>query len=159
MRMEEARSDGTDQSQLLFGFRAKKMNFLISGRDLIEMTAPTTLEPLPVAKPWVSGVANVKGTVYTVTDFSMLLGGEQIKRGKFLLLGNDVMPGSALFIESFSGFYDPTKIGSPVEDPKMKSMPQWVVSCFEVNGARHYLIDAMLLANDHRFSKLQSGEN
>lgn len=158
-RMEDARVKGADQAQLLFGFRSMQMNFLISGNDVIQLAAATILEPIPVAKPWVAGVANVKGSVYTVTDFSALLGGERIKRGKFILLSGDVMPSSALFIEGLTGLYDQSKIGAPIDDQKLKSMPQWVVSCFEIGGDSHYLIDAEQMANDHRFSKLQSGEN
>ena len=157
-KMEAARSSDVGQMQLLFGFSAAGKNFLISGKDILEMASPTKLEPMPVAKPWAVGAANVKGSVYSVTDFSALMGSELIKAGKFLLLAPELMAGAALRIESFNGLYELKDLGSEIEDAGMKTQASFITSYHEIAGERHYLVDSARLAVDAKFSKLQSGE-
>lgn len=157
-KMDAARMSDVGQMDLLFGFRAANKNFLISGKDVSKLSTPSVLEPIPVSKPWAVGAANIKGSVYSVTDFSVLIGGNFIVRGKFLILESEVMPGSALLIESLTGLFEQKNIGEPINDASMKEMPRWILSCHNIADDRHYLVDAALMAADDRFSKLQSGE-
>ena len=88
------------------------------------------------------------------------MGGEPVKRGKFVLLSQEVMPGSVLLIEGLTGLFQLKDMDPVTNDPRMKSMPSWIASSHEIAGERHYLIDAVAMAADPRFSKLQqSGEN
>ncbi len=158
-KMEAARMGDVSQTNLLFGFNAGTKNFVISAKDVSELTSPSTLEPIPVSKPWAAGVANIKGSVLSVTDFAVLLGETPIKRGKFLVFEQHVISGSALLITRMMGLYEFRDVGSAIEAPEMKNMPGWVTSCYEISGEKFYMVDATLLASDERFSKLQSGEN
>jgi twitching motility protein PilI len=157
-KMEAARMADAGQTNLLFGFNAGTRNFLISGKDVSELTSPSTLEPIPVSKPWAAGVANIKGSVHSVTDFSVLTGGEPIKRGKFMVFEPHVIVGSALLITRMTGLHELADVGTAIDAPEMKAMPNWITSCYEMNGEKYYMVDAALLASDERFSKLQSGE-
>lgn len=158
-KMQEARMSDDEQVDLLFGFEAAGMNFLISGKDIMQMASPTKLEPIPAAKPWAVGAANVKGSVYTVTDFSILMGHEPVKNGKFLLLSENVLPGYAILVDGLNSLYDLKVLGPSVDDAGMPGMPKFITSCHEIAGKRHYLIDTASLAVDTKFSILQSGEN
>ncbi len=157
-KMEIARTSDAGQVQLLFGFRAGERNYIIGGKDVTELASPSVLEPIPVSKPWVAGAANIKGSVYNVTDFSLLMGSEPVKRGKFVVLSQDIMVGSALLVDALTGLYEMENIGLAVEDVGMKDMPPWITACYEIAGDRHYMVDAVVLSADPRFSKLQSGE-
>jgi twitching motility protein PilI len=157
-KMEQARLTDAGESTLLFGFNAGPYHFLVSGKDVSELTSPSVLEPIPVAKPWAAGVANIKGSVHSVTDFSVLMGGEPVKRGKFLVFEPHIISGSALLITRMTGLHELSDLGVAINAPEMKTMPNWISSCHELNGEKYFLVDAALLASDERFSKLQSGE-
>lgn len=157
-KMETARNGDATQTQLFFGFRSAGKKFLIGAKDVGELAPPSMLEPIPVSRPWAVGAANIKGSVFSVTDFSILMGGDPIKKGKFLVLSPSVIAGSALLIEGLTSLYEQKDIGLAVHDPQMDTFPKWLVACHEIAGDRHYLVDAALLAADARFSKLQSGD-
>lgn len=157
-KMELSRQANVTDLVLYFGFFSSGKNFLIDGRHVMEMTTASKLEPIPIAKPWAVGAANIKGSVFSVTDFSMLVGGEKTKRGKFIVLNDEVMPGSALLIGGLSGLFEKESIGSAVKDPEMSGLPNWIVGCHLLNNEKHYMINGEKLAIDARFSKLQSGE-
>jgi twitching motility protein PilI len=157
-KMEFARQNRVSDLILYFGFVSGGRNFLIDGRNVIEMTTASRLQPIPISKPWAIGAANIKGSVYCVTDFSILFGGEKTKRGKFIVLNDEIISGSALMIESLSGLFEKDSLSVVFDDPEMKEFPSWISGCYRVNNEKHYMINGEKLATDARFSKLQSGE-
>lgn len=156
-RMDAAKAAGIADKIVLLGFTSGGKQYLIDGRDVVEVYQRTTLEPIPLAKPWAVGAANIKGSVYAVTDFSLLLGGERTKRGKFLVISPEIIQGSAIIIESISGLFDLKDLGDFIPKNDSQSF-DWVVGSY-YNGQQFYLLDAHKLAQDTRFSKLQSGES
>jgi twitching motility protein PilI len=158
-KMELARLASAVDTTLFFGFVAHGIHFLIDGRFVVETTNPSVTQPMPVAKLWAVGVANIKGTVHSVTDLSLLLGGKAIKRGKFLVLNGDVIPGAALLVDSLSNLYEKEALGPPLEKKSFENQPAWVVACHQIGAQNYYLIDGAALASDPRFSNLQSGDN
>ena len=123
---------------------------------MIEVASASVLEPIPIGKNCAAGAANIKGSVYSVADFSVLSGGRPIRKGKFLVLNPSIMVGSALLIEALSGMHESTALGEPIQDPSMAAMPSWITSCHQIGNDRYYVVDAALMAADARFSKLQS---
>src|SRR5438067_11077590 len=56
---------------------------------------------VPLARPWFKGVANVRGNLYSVTDFAALLGGESLRltaEARLLLLNERFHSGAALLV-------------------------------------------------------------
>ncbi|MBB4845717.1 twitching motility protein PilI [Paucibacter oligotrophus] len=47
---------------------------LFSLKHAAEIFAPVPLKPLPYAKPWMMGVANLRGGLFTVVDLAVFLG-------------------------------------------------------------------------------------
>lgn len=156
-RMEAARGEADMEHVVFLGFVSGGRNFLIDGRDVIDVHQLSTLEPIPGSKPWVAGAANIKGSVCAVTDFSLLLGGAATKKGKFMVLSNEIIPGAAILIDSISGIFDEKDIGE-LGSSAGADLPEWVIGTHHV-GTQFFLVDAVKLANDSRFSKLQSGES
>lgn len=155
-RMEEARKGDGVEKAVFLGFVSGGRHFLVDGRDVDDVHDATTTVPIPLAKPWAVGAANVKGTVYAVTDFSVLMGGGATRKGKFMVLAPGVMPGAAILIDRISGLFDPSEIEkmSPTTNP---DMPGWIVGEYYL-GQEYLMTDFLKLAADVRFSKLQSGE-
>jgi twitching motility protein PilI len=158
-KMEEARLKAVSGSVLYFGFFAGNKHFMVDGNHVIELAPMSVLEPIPIAKPWAVGAANIKGSVYAVTDFSMLTGGERLKRGKFVVLSDGLMPGAALLIEGLSGLFRKEDIGPLGPVTGMQSPPDWISGTCMIGQQHFYMIDAPKLSADPRFSKLQLGDN
>lgn len=158
-KMEQARQSTMGDTTLYFGFMCNNMNFLIDGFHVVETTNSSVIQPIPVAKPWAIGAANIKGEVYSITDFSLLIGGKRIKKGKFLVLSESIISGSALMIESLSNLYEKDKIGESKVDSVMATLPNWINGVHLIDNNKYYMIDAEKFVNDPKFSNLQSGDN
>ncbi|OGS91368.1 MAG: hypothetical protein A2Z95_08690 [Gallionellales bacterium GWA2_60_18] len=52
------------------GVRIAGQNWLVAMADISEVLPVPVLTPVPVAKPWFLGVANVRGNLYGVTDMA-----------------------------------------------------------------------------------------
>lgn len=160
--MEAARTSESNGKAVLLGFHAGQHHYLIDGRDVAEVHPITAIEPMPIAKPWVLGAANIKGSVFSVTDFSVLMGTETVapsggRRGKFLALSNELMRGAALLVDGLSGLFEPDAIGQ-LRGERLDGMPPWI-SGEHLIGHSYFLVDAQMMSVDPRFSKLQRGES
>lgn len=77
--------------------------------DLSDSGEVVPLPPLtivPLTKPWFAGIANVRGTLYSVVDFSAYRGGEPTRRNanaRLLLVGARHGVNSALLIDRTLG--------------------------------------------------------
>lgn len=156
-RMEAARKGEGVEKVVLLGFVSGGKHYLVDGRDVVDVHQMTNLEPIPAAKPWAIGAANIKGSVYAVTDFSILAGGERTRRGKFMVVAPGIMAGSAILIEAISGLFDVKDVGE-LTPPTDAQVPAWVIGSYFINGHKNFVLDIAKLAIDHRFSKLQSGD-
>ena len=81
-RLNASLDDATRQDDLssLIGFQAAGRNWLVDLGALREIEAvpgPEKIHALGLTKPWVHGVANFKGYIYTLVDFQMFLGLQQ----------------------------------------------------------------------------------
>jgi twitching motility protein PilI len=155
-KMSDAQQKGGGEVDLCFGFIASGRRFLISGIDVAEVVAPSQLEPVPMAKRWVLGAANIKGAVYTVTDFAQLLGMAPGRRGKFVMLNQRLLPGAALAVDSLAGLHTRDAIGKGA--PAVAGQPDWLVGQYTINNEVYDMVDGQKLVADARFSRLQRGE-
>lgn len=159
-KMELARnaSDGVTEQVRFFGFSSAGSKFLIDASFVLEMTSVSKLQPIPMAKPWAVGAANIKGSVYSVTDFGILFSGAPTKVGKFIILDDEIVSGSALLIEGLTGIYDRSTIGVESEPEEISGLPDWITGVYLFNNDRHHMVSLEKLIEDERFNKLQSGE-
>lgn len=156
-RMDAARDENASEKVVMLGFSAGGRQYLVDGRDVIDVHQTTVIEPIPIAKPWAIGAANIQGSVHTITDFAVLMGGDRIKKGKFLTISPHIMEGAAFLIDGTSGLFDPKDVGE-LSLAREAGMPEWISGFYQM-GQRYFLVDAKKLASDQRFSKLQNGES
>lgn len=142
------------ETGLFVGLKSCGKKFLLPGSAISEVSPAARIGPFPAAKPWAVGAANVKGMIYNVVDFSVFLGGEPTKGGKFVLLNPDMLMGAAILIEGLATLVDETEMGTPVVI-EHDQHPNWVTGCFEINGEQYLMMDPALLISDDKFSKLQ----
>lgn len=58
----------------MLGVRVAGQDWLVDTADIGEALPLPPLTPVPFAKPWLRGVANVRGNLYCVTDLAACLG-------------------------------------------------------------------------------------
>ena len=67
-RMQVQAQSGTQVATL--GILIGRENWLVDMSDISEVLALPDLTPVPLTKNWYSGVANVRGNIYSITDLS-----------------------------------------------------------------------------------------
>lgn len=80
--------------------------WLLDLSDSGEVVPLPTLTAVPLTKPWFAGIANVRGTLYSVVDFSAFRGGQATRRNanaRLLLVGARHGTNSALLVDQTLG--------------------------------------------------------
>ncbi len=84
----QAQAAGGGQSASTLGVQVGNEFWLVDMADINEVLPPPPLTKVPLTKPWYCGVANVRGNLYSIIDFSIYMGGAPIPRegqGRVLL--------------------------------------------------------------------------
>ena len=74
----------------LLGFTAAGEHWLVDLVDAGAVVPGAALTPVPLTRPWFAGLANIRGTLHAVTDFSAFLGSAmtpQDAQARLLLIG------------------------------------------------------------------------
>ncbi len=71
-RMQAAREQTQTASWL--AVECAGLGLLFSLKQAAEIFTPVPLKPVPYAKPWMAGVANLRGGLFTVVDLAVFLG-------------------------------------------------------------------------------------
>lgn len=102
-------ADKSNELTSMLGFVSAGKHWLINLGDLREVEAvpPKNLLPqIQLAKPWVLGVANFKGYIYTMIDLQLFLGGDITTlsmNSRSLLLGHRFLVQPALVVPEIIG--------------------------------------------------------
>lgn len=95
------------------GLQIGEEGWLVDLKDAGELIAPPAMAAVPLARPWFKGVANVRGNLYSVTDFSAFLGGAATRadeNARLLLINERFRSGAALLVQRSLGLRDPAKL-------------------------------------------------
>jgi len=83
------RAKGLPQQELIQSFWEGVMFYVGESRFIAPLSAvkeilnfPTSLTPVPGSRPWMLGVANVRGTLIPVIDLQLFLIGRKTRRGR-----------------------------------------------------------------------------
>lgn len=102
-RLAEA---GTTQRRALLGLQCGTDQWLISLPEAGEIMPVPELTTVPLARPWMRGLANVRGTLYSTVDFSVFHGGEAILpagEARLILVGARFNINCALLVSRTTG--------------------------------------------------------
>jgi twitching motility protein PilI len=98
-RLQNAETGAGLPSRL--GLQVGVEGWLVELLDAAEVIPVPPISPVPLARGWFRGVANVRGNLYSVSDFSAFLGGEPVKRtpeARLLVLSERLRCGAALLV-------------------------------------------------------------
>lgn len=122
-RLSDAAQGGGAASWL--GVEAGDESWLVDLSDGGEIVQIVALEPVPMTRPWFAGIANIRGNLYAVTDFSMFRGGGPTRRGgsaRLLLIGTRYGVNAALLASRMTGLRHPEDFTPAGDDD---AMPAW----------------------------------
>lgn len=95
-----------DARRALLGVASGNEHWLFDLSDSGEVVPLPSLTTVPLTKPWFAGIANIRGTLYSVVDFSAFRGGDPTRRNanaRLLLIGARYGTNSALLVDRTLG--------------------------------------------------------
>lgn len=142
------------------GFKLAGENFVAARTDIREvLPVPEQLTRVPNSKPWMRGIANVRGQLLTVVDLKSFLGAggsPQDRQARLLLVASREVP-TGLIVDEVTGFK------RFAEDVYSDQSPTTVVRCeryvdgaFRRGGETWPRFSLAKLLNDEQF--LNAGE-
>lgn len=94
----------------LLGVQAGSDFWLLNLSDSGEIVPLPPLAPVPLTRPWFAGIANIRGNLYSVADFSAFRGGEPTPTNaasRLLLIGTRHGSNAALLVTRMLGLKNP----------------------------------------------------
>ena len=133
------------------GLRAGGEAWLVDLKEAGEVIPVPTVSPVPLARAWFKGVANVRGNLYSVSDLGALLGlapTAMTDQARLLLVAERFRAGAALLIESSLGLRN-------ADDLKHRAgaaAERWVRAQYEDGDAKRWKeLDISALIQDEAF--------
>lgn len=126
-RLKEVQSGTVAQSASKMGVQVGAEKWLVNLPDVSEVVPLPNLLAVPLTQPWFSGVANVRGVLYSVIDFSRFLGGEptQVNIDSRLVLANTKFHLNAgIIVHHMLGLKNPDQLQSRATE----NLPPWIVA-------------------------------
>lgn len=119
---------------------------VLAGRDLwlVDLIEAGEVVPLPeltkvpLTRPWFSGVANIRGVLYSIVDFSAFTGGEPSQLGldtRVLLVGQKLAANCGLLVNRMMGLRRPEQL-QRIEDTAPAA--PWVNAEYTDSEGRHW---------------------
>lgn len=135
----------------LLGVRAGEENWLVDLSESGEIVQAPRLTPVPLTKPWFAGLANIRGSLHAVTDFSVFRGGAptpQNNNTRLLLVGSKYGANAALLVNGMLGLKNPDDFTAEPVDPAAPAWGAVRYSDSQGNAWRKLLVRDLLADND-----------
>ncbi|MES2771356.1 MAG: chemotaxis protein CheW [Pseudomonadota bacterium] len=122
---------GQQNAAGLLGVQVGSCDWLIKLSDAGEIVPLSYLTPVPMTKPWFAGLANIRGDLFSVIDFSAFQGQEPTPRNasaRLLLVGARYGNNAALLVNRMLGLRKLEGLQPSVNaaDAQQASSPSWL---------------------------------
>lgn len=114
---------GRGQSHSRLAITVGNTYWLVDLTDADEVLPVPPVTPVPLAKGWFRGIANIRGTLHTVVDFAALLGQSSTamsEQSRLLLLGGPAKINCGLLVDRVLGLYRPDQLAPAGRDPAFR---------------------------------------
>ena len=139
------------------GFQVGADNWFVSLQQVSEVIPVPQSVPVPLTHSWFRGVANVRGNLYSMIDFSAFQGGDPISSGmerRVILINERLVAGSGLLVSRMLGLRNPEQFTA---EPEGGSPLPWVKGVYrDSDGARWHELDVAALVREERFLEVGS---
>ena len=149
-RIRTASSRAALSSKL--GFQVGADNWFVALHQVNEVIPVPPSVPVPLTHSWFRGVANVRGNLYSMIDFSAFQGGDPIASGmerRVILVSDRLVPGAGLVVSRMLGLRNPEQFNAA---SRPANAPAWVAAAYsDAGGTRWLELDLPALAREQRF--------
>ena len=139
----------------LLGIRAGRENWLLDLSDSGEIIQQPPLTHVPLTKSAFAGLANIRGNLYAVTDFSLFRGGEPTAlnaNARLLFVGAKLGSNAALLVSRMQGL---KAVGDFEPIDKAADAPAWVAETYrDRNGEIWHKLSVRELLADEAFMNI-----
>ena len=136
----------------LLGIQAGADYWLLNLSDSGEIIPLTPLTGVPLTKHWFVGIANIRGNLYAVADFSAFQGKEstpQNASSRLLLIGTRHGNNAALLVTRMLGLRNVDDLTRVTAGP---DAPLWANEAYvDKDGRRWNMLNVRLLLTDENF--------
>lgn len=136
----------------LLGIQSGADFWLLNLSDSGEIIPLTPLTSVPLTKPWFAGIANIRGNLYSVADFSAFQGKEptpQNPSSRLLLIGTRHGSNAALLVTRMLGLRNIEDLTPAPADPEPAP---WAQDAYTDNeGRRWKMLNVRQLLADENF--------
>ncbi|PZP27663.1 MAG: chemotaxis protein CheW [Roseateles depolymerans] len=134
---------------------------LFSLKQTSEIFAPVALQPVPYAKPWLAGVANLRGGLFTVVELAVFLGLREAQPGRALqpqhrlvALHADLNLNCALWVDRLVGLRSDEQL-TPAAEVPTGFRPRFAGALRRDEAGRHWQeIDLEALSRQESFLRI-----
>jgi len=134
-------------------FRVGDRRLVVQLDDIGEVVTPVTVTPVPLTRPWLQGVANVRGELLTIVDLAQFFGMQPVQpddRARLLIV-NDPLLRSAVLVAEVTGMrHFSEEHGSATAAPQGPMTP-YLKEGFERDGVRYDWLDLIGLARSDAY--------
>ena len=159
-RARDANARGQDKDEsarewIGVAFRLASEQFVTARADVREvLPLPEQITRIPGAKPWLRGIANVRGQLLTVVDLKAFLGAGPAlrdRKARLLLLASREVP-SAVIVDEVLGFrrFGPSDFSEPVPVTEVRC-ERYLVGTYSREGDAYPCFDLSSLLDDPNF--------
>jgi len=137
------------------GIEAGGETWLVDLADGGEIVQAPLLAPVPLTRSWFAGIANIRGNLHAVTDFSMFRGRPPTPQNtstRLLLIGSKHGSNAALLVSRMLGLKNPDDF---VPEVGMADDPPWCAQRFsDTHGNIWRKLSVRDLLADHDFMNI-----
>jgi twitching motility protein PilI len=148
-RMREAEDRHT---AFKLGLRVAGEDWLVNLADVVEVIPVPPVTAVPLVKPWLKGIANIRGNLYSVVDFSAFMGGGATTldgQSRLVLIGEQYRTGAALLVTRSLGLRNPAHMR--MREAKGPRSPWTTAEYGETDGRNWKEIDVARLVQHPEF--------
>ena len=149
-RIRTASSRAALSSKL--GFQVGADNWFVALHQVNEVIPVPQAVPVPLTHSWFRGVANIRGNLYSMVDFSAFQGREPIAPGmerRVILISDRLVGGAGLLVSRMLGLRNPEQFTAA---PRPSDAGPWVGGAYtDAGGTRWLELDLPALVREQRF--------
>ena len=146
---------GAQSAAGLLGVQSGSDFWLLSLADAGEVVPLVPMASVPLTRPWFAGIANIRGNLYSVVDFSAFQGKEatpQNSGARLLLIGTRHGSNAALLVTRMLGLRNIDDLAPVAAQSDGES---WAGEAYTDNeGRRWRLLNVRQLLSDERFLEI-----
>lgn len=150
---KKAGTESSDASAAVLGVAAGEERYLIPMTEVSEVIPILKLAQVPLTEPWFLGLANVRGSLYGITDLGVYLGGNPMPfnlKSRILLVMSESKLYGGFIVHSMLGIRNLSEF-TPVKSAK-KKLPKYVIAQYkDVEGRQWRGLSLLKLIGDEKF--------